>query len=280
MTDMVEARTCFGCHVTFATDDEFWHHILNVDCSSSVNEPNITRNMSCPGKGDNEYLGSMPTDSLYFCGLCDRKFVSKEQLLEHSSSSDHEMRCELAATKRVNDTIGTVNTNAQLHLVGDIHQANLMSVQAKDNHTASKMHNQAFSHRGTNIQGDASISSNKEFNNSQQVLERLVANYCNSSSPNPDDSHSACKTTDIVSQFHTDDQDSVIHMLRRLCLTQILSLLLNINEVHSGHSKDSCDTKHLKYPFKEKDLLELMRAVCREELRAILPQSLQHNFAS
>nr|CAX70452.1 Zinc finger, C2H2-type domain-containing protein [Schistosoma japonicum] len=268
MTDMVEARTCFGCHITFATDDEFWHHILNVDCSSSVNTPNIAKNMSCSDQAENGCLGSLPTNSLYFCGLCDKKFVSKEQFLEHSSSSEHNLKSKLTATKRVNDSIG------------DIHQANLMSIQAKDNHIASKIDNQTSNHKTIDTHEDASIGSNKRISSSQQVLERLVSNYCDSSSPNLNDSHSACKTTDIVSQFHTDDQDCVIHVLRRLCLTQILSLLLNINEDYSGHSKDSCGINHSKYPFNEKDLLELMRAVCKEELRAILPQPLQHNFAA
>lgn len=285
MTDVVEARRCFGCRVTFETDDEFWHHILNVDCSSSISSPSLSKDVSlpCSSQNDNRLLKSTATDDLCFCGLCDKWFASKPQFLEHFSSVEHEQKSKLTAKVLSNDDVGTVSENIQSRLFCDICQINLSSVQAKEAHLAGKKHNKMCGRQlsSVNTQRESHVTLEKGPTGNQEVLERLVGDYGQSSSMSSDNSHSSDKnTSNVVPQFRTDDGNDIIHLLRRLCLTQILSLLLSVNGDSSAHVESSCNNAQSKYSLKEKDLLELTRTVCKEELRAILPQSLQHVISS
>ncbi|CAI2724473.1 unnamed protein product [Schistosoma spindalis] len=281
MTDVVEARRCFGCRVIFETDDEFWHHILNVDCSSSISSPSLGKDVSlpCSSQDDNRPLKSTPSDDLCFCGLCDKWFVSKPQFLEHFSSAEHEQKSKLATQVRFSDDVNTGKENVQSHLFCDIRQRSLSSAQTKEAHLAGKNHNKMCNRQSSsvNTQGDSHVTLKEGHTNNQEVLERLVGDYGQSSSKSFENSHSSDKNTShVVPQFCTDDEDDIIRLLRRLCLTQILSLLLSVSEDSSAHVEGSCNKVQSKYSLKEKDLLELTRTICKEELRAILPHSLQH----
>ncbi|CAH8445754.1 unnamed protein product [Schistosoma turkestanicum] len=279
MTDLEEARRCYGCRVLFGTDDEFWHHILNVDCSSSISSSSLVKDSSllCSTE-DNKPLENKPTNDLEFCALCDKKFLSKAEFLKHSSSPEHQLKFELAARVRSDNNIDV----AQSHLFCDVCQVSLPSLQAKDAHNVGKKHKKMCNRQpnSLNLQENSSMAHNTEPKSNQEDLERLVEDCGQSSSTSSESAHLAEKNTDVIPQLHTDGENDVIYLLRRLCLTQILSLLVGINEDSSSNLKDTFNKSQTKHPFKEKDLLELTRAVCREELRAILPQSLQHIVSS
>ncbi|KAA3679604.1 uncharacterized protein DEA37_0011228 [Paragonimus westermani] len=341
MTDSkVEVRQCFSCDARFETDQEFWDHIYNVDCSvqgENQRFPPLSQRLSDSTAEVNNQndptqplKSSLPTDTTHACALCDLQFKSVTELYEHSRSVAHREKVTMAATQ-----YGQVTNSRNASLSApnkpsfcEECQVPLPSQAAKELHIAGKKHKKVLA----SLRNQKSLSPtclpstdshkpltdlNQTDTNNESQKSCFFCGYCQLNLHNREsvETHmkspahilNISKMVDSI-QHSTDGVehrlpkpketvpiaptklplalppdtklDELNSLLRRLCLSQLLLLLHKLDgssiplETRPSASQD-CTVAGVSV----QDLLQLFRAVCREELSNLLNPSL-HNEGS
>ncbi|CAH8872071.1 unnamed protein product [Trichobilharzia szidati] len=140
MTDVTESRRCFRCRVLFNTDDEFWHHMLNVDCDDSISATAVQT--SLPGSthsNDESQSVCASVSSSYVGGLRDENFQAKEDFQMKSTSPEHQCKIDSSPGALGRNTDPPA-LNTQSSVFCDICQVPLTSIKNKEEHENGKMH--------------------------------------------------------------------------------------------------------------------------------------------
>ncbi|KAF6774435.1 hypothetical protein AHF37_06022 [Paragonimus kellicotti] len=334
----VEVRQCFSCDARFETDQEFWDHIYNVDCSvqgENQRFPPLSQRSSDSNSVVNNQNGpteplrsSLPADTNHACWLCDLQFKSSTELYEHSKSVAHREKVTTAAShygqvtsSRNASFLSTLNKPSfceecqvplpsqaarELHIAGKKHQKVIASLKNKNSTSLTSfptadLHKPLadVNHTDTNNESEKACFfcgyCQLSLHNRESVAVHMkspvhilnISKMVDSAQHATDGiEHRLPKLKETVPITPTKlpltlpsdaKLDELNFLLRRLCLSQLLLLLHKLDgssiplETEPSASQD-CTVAGVNM----QDLLQLFRAVCREELSNLLNASL-HN---
>ncbi|CAH8829188.1 unnamed protein product [Trichobilharzia szidati] len=278
MTDVTESRRCFRCRVLFNTDDEFWHHILNVDCDDSISATAVQTSLPCSIHPNDESQSVCASVSgSYVGGLRDENFQAKEDFQMKSTSPEHQCKIDSSpgALGRSTDT-PVLSTESSLFC--DVCQVPFTSIKNKEEHENGKMHKKQIALK-SKCTGQLNISqSSSVIDDVQEGLSKIHIHWPAATQSSMNTNSPVNETVDTEQQptLRNSGQEEIIRLLRRLCLTEILILLRDLDgNPHISSRNDSPETEPTS-SINERDLIEMVRTICREELREILPAALQH----
>ncbi|KAF7239010.1 hypothetical protein EG68_10441 [Paragonimus skrjabini miyazakii] len=331
----VEVRQCFSCDARFETDQEFWDHIYNVDCSvqgenqrfpplsqlSSDSHAEVTNQ-----NGSTQPLkSSLSADTNHACWLCDLQFKSSTELYEHSKSVGHREKVTTAAahygqvtSSRNASFLSTPNKPSfceecqvplpsqaarELHIAGKKHQKVIASLRNKDSVSPASfppadLHKPLtdVNQTDTNTESEKAcffcgycqlslrdresvaahmkspvhiLNISKMVDSAQHVVDGIEHRLPNLKKTVP------IAPTKLPVALPSDAKlDELNFLLRRLCLSQLLLLLHKLDgssiPLETGPSAShDCTVAGVSM----QDLLQLFRAVCREELSSLLNAS-------
>ncbi|VDQ17042.1 unnamed protein product [Trichobilharzia regenti] len=237
MLDVTESRMCPKCRMFFNTDDEFWRHNLNLDCDESISASAAASSMPGSIHSNNESRSN---------------YQEKEDFEMNPTSSKHQSGIHLPAEAFEKCTDSPDLRTASIFC--DVCQVLLTSIKNKEEHENGKMHKKRIG-----LKMKCSCPS--------------VQNSLPSSIHSSDESQSVCASPQPTVRNRDEE---IIRLLRHLCLTQTLSLLQKVKgDSHVTSSSDLYD-RELKISANEWNIIEKFRIICREELRKILSEALQH----
>ncbi|CAH8829165.1 unnamed protein product [Trichobilharzia szidati] len=281
MMDVRESRMCSKCRVSFNTDDEFWLHLLNTDCNDSKSATEVQNLLSDSTNSNDESQfactsGSSSRVDGVFSGLCDENFQAKEDFQMKSTSPEHQCEIDLSpgAIERNTDSPAL---STQSSLFCDVCQVPFTSIKNKEEHENGKMHKKQMALKSKSS-GQLDISQSLSITSDiAESFSKIHIQWPPATQSSVSNNSTANKTVDTHRQptLRSGDEE-IIRLLRRLCLTRTLSLLQNVNESFLISSRSDSPETEMTSSTNERDLIAMVRTICREELREILPTDLQH----
>ncbi|VDQ09506.1 unnamed protein product [Trichobilharzia regenti] len=274
MADVTESRRCFRCRVLFNTDDEFWHHILNVDCDDSINATAAENSLpDSTHSNDESQSVCASVSSTHIGGVPDfENHQAKGDFEMNPNSPEQQFKIDLA-TEALEKS-----TNSPAFLFCDVCQVPFTSIKNKEEHENGKMHKKQIASK-SNCSDQLNISQSLSvIDDAQEDLSKIHTHWPSETQNSVNTSSTVNETVDTQPQptIRNSDEEEITRLLRRLCLTEILILLHNVGgDSHIPSRSDSSETK-AACNISGRDLIETVRTICREELREILSEALQH----
>ncbi|CAH8829158.1 unnamed protein product [Trichobilharzia szidati] len=241
-----------------------------MDCSDSKSATEVQNLLPGSTNSNDESQFACTSDSSsrvdgVFSGLCDENFQAKEDFEMKSTSPEHQCEIDLSpgSIKRNKDSPAL---RTQSSVFCDICQVTLASIKNKEEHENGKMHKKQMALKSKSS-GQLNISQSLSITSDiAEDLSKIHIKWPSATQISVSNNSTANETlnTHRESTLRNGDEE-IIRLLRRLCLTEMLMLLHNMG-------RDS----HMSSRSDSPDLTTMIRTICREELREILPAALQH----
>lgn len=291
----------------FDNDKSFWDHMYSVDCSApeeTTTSPLNNGTSKVTSKENFEQpevspISNTVSNQVLVCGLCSLEFSSISEFQLHFLSLEHKNKISTASrqTPKATDLSRsyyceicqvplTSKDALEIHEAGKKHQKTLYRIQ---NVTAGALdgltlENTSPSHRldivpqgGTQIH--MSGSRLKEVDGAKHLDEKHDAIKSKQSFKSLPSDKAPCQsdvprlTSKVLDVQILNSDNELNSLLRRLCLTQLISILMNTGSPCScANAQNARSVTPAQIGPYEQSLLDLMRAICREELHSMIFQ--------
>ncbi|CAL8107822.1 unnamed protein product [Calicophoron daubneyi] len=271
---------CFSCEATFKDDKDFWDHVYNADCGGEAVGVTPTRKSSPPSSAAKQDNGP------HFCGLCGMKFGSILESNDHLKSAEHREKVNKAAISYASASTRPSSQNlanqsaicSRQQLYCNECNVPLPSMAALDAHIIGKKHQKVVARLAETSQNSGSSASNDALllgqlgGDSSKALVAQKTGNAQLSNSNPFTLHDS--NSPFVPSSSTTQYDELNQLLRRLCLTQIWSILHQLEAKGTSEPETKLPANKSFAGVDGDILLQMFRQICVEELHRLLPPKL------